>query len=205
MSKICVVPTPLILKPPTVMKAVFQMSITFFNHYKWECAGTGGPGTGRKRSIQVWPNSHHLLGSPQPNTTETELPRTILWWPLLTWESKFFNGWMSKWQINEKGYFCLIFQNTFCWGGVSYVYQLWTVQIPSLRGGSNGICPLLHCLCWKTTRNEISLRLLPLSKLGEISWQAKKKILWKLIDRDTYTLLHIAQNCFPPTKNWPKN
>lgn len=31
-----------------------------------------------------------------------------------------------------------------------------------------------------------------------------KKILWKLIDRDTYTPLRMAQNCFPK-KNWTKN
>ena len=37
MTKINVVPTWLILKPPTVIKAVFQMSIKkgFCNHYKW--------------------------------------------------------------------------------------------------------------------------------------------------------------------------
>lgn len=93
MTKINTVPTWLILKPPTVIKAVFQMSIKkgFCNHYKWRfCIVWERRSWDRQKEKHpaFWPSSYHPLTNPPcwdlPSTQQSQSSAETSCWLVVT-------------------------------------------------------------------------------------------------------------------------
>lgn len=134
--KICVVPTPLILKPPTVIKAVFQMSITsllwslpmgiYWDRRSWHRQEEKQPGLTQLLPPPCQPPAQHNRDrAPQdhPVVGIVHLKKQILQWG----SEQMANKWtgillpdFSKYILLRWSLLCLI--------------EEWSVQLSSLHG-----------------------------------------------------------------------